>query len=83
MKDAKEAAARHEGCDNGEVGGLDAGAHKQHHIGVFQPLHQRHFSFELLHTPQGSPCSTTSHISWLENKSLHKRRYVYMQSTGG
>ena len=35
--------------DNAEVWGLRACAHEQDHIWVLQPLHNAHFSLELLH----------------------------------
>jgi hypothetical protein len=56
VEDAEEGTARHEGGDDGQVWRLRARPHEQHHVGVLQPLHQRHLSPELLRdTKTGQP----------------------------
>ncbi len=71
VEDAEEGPARHEGSDNGQVGRLCAGSHEQHHIGVLQPLHQRHLSPELLRSP--SRICTPSVIGMAAFNGLHPR----------
>lgn len=49
MQQSEEGAARDELRDDAQVRRLRAGAHKQDHVGVLQPLHDRHLVPEFLH----------------------------------
>lgn len=48
MKQPEEGPSGDKLGDNAEIGGLCTGPHEQHYIGVLQPLHDAHFSPELL-----------------------------------
>lgn len=48
MQEPKQGASGDKLSDDAEVWSLRAGPHKQHHIGVFQPLHDAHLSPEFL-----------------------------------
>jgi hypothetical protein len=49
VQKAEQAAARDKLGDDAQVRRAGAGTHEQHHIGVLQPLHDRHLVPELLH----------------------------------
>ena len=48
MQKPEQGPSWHKLCDNAEIGGLRAGTHEQHHVGMLQPLHDANFSLELL-----------------------------------
>lgn len=50
MQKPEQGPSGHKLGHDAEVRGLSAGAHKQHHIGMLQPLHNANFRLELLHS---------------------------------
>lgn len=71
VQKSEQGASRHKLCDNAEVRGVGASSHEEHHIRVFQPLHDAHLSSKLLQDYRKMSIDVTSPADLCQLSARH------------